>query len=32
MSRKASYLRVLLLIAVLALAAMALGNEPWGPI
>jgi hypothetical protein len=32
MAWKSSYLKVLLLVAVLALAAMALGNEPWGPI
>jgi hypothetical protein len=30
--RHALYLRLLLIVAVLALAAVVLGSEPWGPI
>lgn len=31
MSRNTQYLRLVLLLAVLAAAAVVLGNEPWGP-
>jgi hypothetical protein len=32
MSRYVSYSRLLLIVALLALAAVVLGSEPWGPI
>ena len=31
MSRSSQYVRFLVLLAILAVAAVALGNEPWGP-
>jgi hypothetical protein len=32
MTRHTLYLRLLLIVAVLSLAAVVLGSEPWGPI
>jgi hypothetical protein len=31
MSRHSQYLRIALLLAILATAAVVLGSEPWGP-
>jgi hypothetical protein len=31
LSRYSQYIRIALLLAILATAAVALGNEPWGP-
>jgi hypothetical protein len=31
MSRSSSYVRFIVLLAILAIAAMVLGGDPWGP-